>query len=140
MPDSDASEVVKMGGLGAEMFKDCTPLQQRWLSSYCLHGDAERASVQSQVQHLEAMVWERDDAVFAEAVDQARRVVGYMLEAVALEKAKSDEGSDRLTIELLKAMMPERYDPAHRGTQQEEEYDGGYGQGIDVTEQEEDVG
>ena len=122
------------------MFKDCTPLQQRWLSSYCLHGDAERASVNSKVQHLEAMVWIRDDAEFADAMDQARRVVGLMLEAVALSKAQSDDGSDRLIIELLKAMMPERYDSTFRDARQDDEYDGGYGQGIDVGELEEDAG
>ena len=122
------AKVLEMGGLGAEMFKDCTPVQQRWLSSYCLHGDALRASEECMVNHLEAMVWMRDVDEFGEALDQARRVVGLMLEAEAIVKAKSEEGSDRLMIELLRAMMPERYDPdAKNARADEEDHDGGYG-------------
>lgn len=130
--------IVSMGGLGAEMFRSCNALQQRWLTEYCKHGDAERASTSAGVPHLEAMVWIRDDPEFAEAMDQARRVVGLDLEASALQKARSDEGSDRLIIELLKAMMPERYDPAFRDTQDEEEYDGGFGGGINVHPEEDE--
>ena len=131
---------MKLGGLGAEMFKACSPLQQRWLSAYCLSGDAQEASQVSGVQHLEAMVWIRDDGDFKEALDQARRVVGMMLEAEAVKKVRSEEGSDRLMIELLRAMMPEKYDPAMKGVQDDsDDYDGGYGNGIDVTIHEEEA-
>lgn len=138
MPDSDAP-IVSMGGLGAEMFKSCNALQQRWLTEYCKDGDAETASLRSNVQHLEAMVWIRDDPEFAEALDQARRVVGFMLEAKALDKAQSEEGSDRLMIELLKAFAPERYDPTHKDVREDDEYEGGFGGGIDVTPEQDEL-
>lgn len=131
--------LVQMGGLGAEMFKDCTVLQQRWLSDYCVHGDAIIASENTDTPHLEAMMWLRDDADFIDAFNMARQVVGMMLEARAIKRTKGEDASDRLTELLLKAMLPDKYDQNYKPEEEEKDYNGSFTNKIDVGEPEDEA-
>ncbi len=120
----DDKPVPQVQGEASNYFESCSPEQVRWLQAYSQSGDAEIASKVSEVEHLLAMGWLKESEEFMEAFEYARMVVGYELEAAALSKAKSEDGSDRLMIELLRAMLPHKYDPNYTEDEDDEENHG----------------
>ena len=54
--------------------------------------------------------WREADAAFAEAMDACREWVIESLERVAIDRARSGL-SDRLVVQLLKALKPKLYNP-----------------------------
>lgn len=126
---------------GAQFFGGCSGLQARWLSAYIkASGDPVLASQTARTDYMEVNVWLRDDEVFRAAYEDARTVIGRELEAAAMAKARSEEGTDRLMIELLRGFLPERYDPNHEPEKDDEEYNGSFTHVISVDPQEESYG
>ena len=132
------SEATHIDGAAAEYFEACSTIQRRWLQAYINSGNVTAASKRAGVEHLEAMKWLRDDESFQEAFERARLLIGYALEGRAMRKAESEEGSDRLIIEMLRAMLPHKYDPNYEETEAAE--DDYIGVVVDLTEEVEDVG
>lgn len=106
---------------GSEFFNGITPEQQRWLIAYIETASMRKASDVAEVPFLEAMAWIREDDNFLAEVEKARYVIGLDVEAIVMQRIKFDpEVSDRLTIKVLEALMPDRYSASKSDSQEEE--------------------
>ena len=83
-----------------------TPTQQMYIISYAVRGTKTGACKMAGVPYSAVDKWMKIDA-FTNALQNAVQITGDMLEEELMKRAM--EGSDKLLLEALKALRPEKF-------------------------------